>query len=485
MSNATGDLSRSLSISDPADRFDRTKVAEFVVRDPQIVLSDDATTIQLPYALCDVSGDVIVEFVEIVQLDGTSVGTLGSVAAYAQLLALVCAPSYFKTSIAPTIRVDFALAPAFRTLLERLLTDGLGEFAFVNSLDMRSAPLIVDSDRQSVSVLASDEVSVPVGDANRVLLPIGGGKDSLVSYQVLVRAGFDVVPFAVNASAPITRCTDMMREVLVSPRRTIDPLLLRLNAQASRDPSIGALNGHVPVTAINSVVAAITAAAAGIGWVAFSNERSASFGNVEYLGKTINHQWSKSVEAEYLIRSALGGISGAPTVFSLLRPYSEFVIARAFARDAVWLDVFTSCNRAFVRDPNRRVQRWCCECPKCRFVFLLLAPFVGRRRVVEIFGYDLLADPTHVDGFLELLGVGKIKPFECVGEPDECRDALSLLVAAGEWTGAAGFDEVVGRAQVGHSDALVAQPPVSESDFGLVPSKFHAPLRKYFEGVGG
>jgi hypothetical protein len=60
-----------------------------------------------------------------------------------------------------------------------------------------------------------------------------------------------------------------------------------------------------------------------------------------------------------------------------------------------------------------------------------------------------------------------------------------LLVAAGEWTGAAGFDEVVGRAQVGHSDALVAQPPVSESDFGLVPSKFHAPLRKYFEGVGG
>ena len=77
----------------------------------------------------------------------------------------------------------------------------------------------------------------------------------------------------------------------------------------------------------------------------------------------------------------------------------------------------TSCNAAFkLHDAS---ERWCRNCPKCRFVFLAMAPFMPRERVVGIFGGDLLADPEQIPGYRELLGVDGHKPFECVGEVEE------------------------------------------------------------------
>ena len=91
-----------------------------------------------------------------------------------------------------------------------------------------------------------------------------------------------------------------------------------------------------------------------------------------------------------------------------------------------------SCNRAFIRDPARRSGGWCGQCPKCRSVFLSLAPFMDPGRLAAIFGRDLLADPAQVPGFLELVEPGA-KPFECVGEIDEARTAVALLAADPRW----------------------------------------------------
>jgi UDP-N-acetyl-alpha-D-muramoyl-L-alanyl-L-glutamate epimerase len=170
----------------------------------------------------------------------------------------------------------------------------------------------------------------------------------------------------------------------------------------------------------------------GLGPVVMSNERSASDPNLVWNGHEINHQWSKGVEAEGLLRAALAQHAGlTEPYFSLLRSLSELHIARLFAEFTQYDDVVTSCNAAFkLHDAS---ERWCRDCPKCRFVFLAMAPFMPRQRLVHIFGGDMLADQRQVPGYLSLLGVGGHKPFECVGEVEESLVALSLLAEQKGW----------------------------------------------------
>jgi hypothetical protein len=157
-----------------------------------------------------------------------------------------------------------------------------------------------------------------------------------------------------------------------------------------------------------------------------SNERSASDPNLIWNGHEINHQWSKGLAAEGLLRAAVTAHAGlTEPFFSLLRSLSELRIAQLYARHDRYDDVVTSCNKAFkLHDPT---VRWCGDCPKCRFVFLAMAPAMDRVRLNRIFGHDLFADESQVPGYLELLGIDAHKPFECVGEVEESLVALSML----------------------------------------------------------
>jgi UDP-N-acetyl-alpha-D-muramoyl-L-alanyl-L-glutamate epimerase len=120
-------------------------------------------------------------------------------------------------------------------------------------------------------------------------------------------------------------------------------------------------------------------------------------------------------------------------LFSILRPASELAIARAFARMEPYHQAFTSCNAIFRSDPALRAESWCCDCPKCRFVFLALAPFSDPAHLREIFGRDLLDDERQFAGFALLTASGGHKPFECVGEEEESLAAVRLLAADARW----------------------------------------------------
>ncbi len=231
--------------------------------------------------------------------------------------------------------------------------------------------------------------------------------------------------------------------------RTIDPRLLELNDR-------GALNGHIPITAIVSCIALLTAATQGIDAVLMANERSASAGNLTWNGVEVNHQFSKSRRAERLLAEAVAEIQDAPQIFSILRPASELGIARAFALLDRYHHVFTSCNRVFQLDPNERLGSWCCDCDKCRFVYLVLAPFRTPEQLTAIFGKDLLEDPEQYDGFALLTATGGDKPFECVGEVDECLAAISLLAKHPQW------QEHVNVKRL--AEEVLAQRPVSDQD---------------------
>jgi hypothetical protein len=118
---------------------------------------------------------------------------------------------------------------------------------------------------------------------------------------------------------------------------------------------------------------------------------------------------------------------------SVLRPASELAIARAFAGMERYHVSFTSCNAIFRLDPALRTSSWCRDCPKCRFVFLALAPFSSPAHLAEVFGGDLLADESQYEGFALLAASGGHKPFECVGEEQESLAAMRMLAGESRW----------------------------------------------------
>ena len=336
------------------------------------------------------------------------------------LLHWVAGVSYYKAAAPGKLEFDGPLpGPAAAALITALYSEGLGEFAYRAGLAALPRPEF------QAGPAAGAELREGSREPSSVLVPVGGGKDSVVALEIVRAAVERCELFSVGDAAPIARTVAVAGLPRELARRTIDPLLIELNSR-------GALNGHVPVTAIIACCALLVAALADIDAVALANERSASEGNLEWGGIRVNHQFSKSFAVERLLAAAAQEARG-PAIFSVLRPASELAIARAFARLPAYHAAFTSCNAIFRLDPELRASSWCCDCPKCRFVFLALAPFLDPAQLTAIFGRDLLEDPSQADGFALLTATGGHKPFECVGEEQESVAALRLIAEDERW----------------------------------------------------
>ena len=337
-----------------------------------------------------------------------------------ELTALVLGVSYFKLRAPLRIEMPFALTDAERAFARDVYENGLGEFYARNDL-RRFGRLEFDA--------PSDAGPAPEAPtlADRCLVPIGGGKDSLVSVQFLEAAGIAFTPFAVNPKGPIIGSVEAIGLPPLFVGRRLDAEMIRLG----KEP--GYYNGHVPSTAINSMIAALVALLFSYRTIVLSNERSASEGNAEFDGREANHQHSKSLDFERLIAGVLAGATGgALGYFSLLRPYSEARIAALFAREQRFDRVFSSCNENFKLIGNSG-PLWCGRCPKCHFVFLVFAPVMEKARLLGIFGQDLLAQPEHEHSFRELTGLAGQKPWECVGEIEEAAACLYALSQSPDW----------------------------------------------------
>ncbi|WP_449283514.1 hypothetical protein [Leucobacter sp.] len=415
-------------------------VTRFECAEPQL----HGATVRLRYA-ARAGSDVVAEFTETIELPAALDRAPAAVVdGVLRLLSLAASLSYFKAFAPAVLAVPGGLTGAERAFVTDLIGGGMGEFAFVNGMpEVLSTEVEAPVLPSPVSSGGSAAEAAP-GGPRRLLVAVGGGKDSIVSIESLRGAGFDVGLFAVNTQPPMARTAEVARLPLHEVRRRLDPELFALNAA-------GAPNGHVPVTAVNSLIAVLTALALGYDGVVFSNEAGSSYGNFAWAGRVINHQWSKGIEFERLLRETLP--AGAPDYVSLLRPINEIRIARRFATLTAYHPVFTSCNRAF--RIHGASATWCGDCPKCRFIFLMLAPFIGRDELLAIFGgRDLFADEEQLTGFLELFGAdGLVKPFECVGEPDECRVALSLVRERDDWSG----HPFLGRPEIAGVSATAAE----------------------------
>jgi hypothetical protein len=338
-----------------------------------------------------------------------------------RLILLLSGVSYYKAFIPKLLTCRaFELDEPTVEFLQKFYEKGLAEFAFRNGLSLHGHFRI-----QSTSVRAASPIIVDL--PRRTCVPVGGGKDSIVTIECLRQGSEPLVLFSLGDAEPIAACIATARLPFIRVHRRLDAGLAKLN-------EAGALNGHVPITGILSAIALASAVMSGCNAVAMSNEHSASAANLCLDGIEINHQYSKSFEFErdftqYVERF----ISPSISYFSLLRPLSEIEIARRFSKYPAYFGVFRSCNTAFRQSRESRGRHWCCDCPKCRFVFLALSPFIAKPDLVEIFGRNLLEDGMQGDAFAELCGLRAIKPFECVGETYESAGVMSCLADHPDW----------------------------------------------------
>ena len=341
-----------------------------------------------------------------------------------QTIFYLAGVSYYKAYTPRIVRFDSQVPDTDTAkFLQNVYTKGLAEFAYENGIDIR--------ERVSIKGQGKAETAPIAGLSRRALVPVGGGKDSIVSIEGLKAAGQDITLFALGgpsgAATPIADTIRVSGLPHIYVTRQLAPEIGALNAQ-------GALNGHVPITAILSAIAVACAVLYDFDAVVLSNEHSASAPNIMQGAWDVNHQYSKSLEFERDFAAHVRAhIAADLRYFSLLRPLSEAAIARRFATHGAYHDVFRSCNTAFRQDAGRRGTQWCCDCPKCRFVFLALAPFISKDHLVAVFGENLLDNPAQVHGFKQLCGIADFKPFECVGETEESALLMEVLLREPAW----------------------------------------------------
>ena len=368
--------------------------------------------------------------------------------AAARLVFLLSGVSYYKTAAPPVIDLgETTLTQAEEAFLREFYLQGLAEFAYRNHLDLGGISFVGDDPPQTPALspggddppqtppdpggkpFPPDPLGPPRG-GHRALVPFGGGIDSIVTVEQ-VRRRADVALFVVSRPGDRFDAIEQPAAVtglpVVRAEREIDPQLLR-------SAELGFLNGHVPVTGILSAIAVLAAVLEDRDAVVMSNEWSASIPTLEFDGRPVNHQFSKSEEFEAAFRGVLADQGSGrarkpdlPDYFSWLRDRTELWVGERFAALGQYHASFRSCNKAFYTERARRFAHWCGQCDKCAFIDLILAPFLPAETLRQIFAVagEPLEDPALKPKFRSLLGAGA-KPFECVGEVTECRAAVLL-----------------------------------------------------------
>jgi len=346
-------------------------------------------------------------------------------------LHLILGISYFKMYCPKKIIIPYYLSKAQASFWNTVYTKGLGEFFYKNKIDFRN---LIDFPYVDMPNIQPPRLCV--GWQGRALIGIGGGKDSIVAIELLKKENKPVTGLILE-----TGNSQIQKEVaktagieFILIKRVLDNKLFELK---------DIYNGHVPFSAIFAFIALLVSVVYDYSSIITANEKSSNFGNLNYLGTNINHQWSKSEEFENLFKDYVRKfVTPDVDFFSILRPYSEMEIAKMFSSHKKYFPVFSSCNRNFKIKRSANQKRWCGECAKCTFVFIILAANLSKKEVVGIFDKNLLDDPQLIPLYQDLIGKGKMKPFDCVGTFEESRQALEIIKNKGEFDNSVVMKEV-------------------------------------------
>jgi hypothetical protein len=331
-------------------------------------------------------------------------------------IGLIELVSYWKSTCSTTIVIhNYTLDKRQERWWRKLYYKGLAEFLYQNKIVCKQNYFVRFSYAEEAKPYSNLQFEY-IKASQRTIVPIGGGKDSVVTLEEL-RKKKEIVPFIINPRGATLDCARIAGfktlDDIVVLEREIDANLLTCNKQ-------GFLNGHTPFSAMLAFYTLLISYGTQIRHIALSNEASANEPTV--LGKEINHQYSKSEEFEFDFQAYLFYyMRDCAYYYSYLRKFSELLIAEKFAKYPQYFPVFRSCNA------GSKENKWCCNCPKCLFAYIILAPFIDKNTRLQIFGEDLLNKPGMRHFFNQLTGKETTKPFECVGTVREVVAALKML----------------------------------------------------------
>ncbi|QOP45189.1 hypothetical protein [Sulfurimonas paralvinellae] len=326
-------------------------------------------------------------------------------------IGLAEAISYYKIAVPQTFIIECGnLCESQKKWFQKLYFNGLGEFIYLNKIEVTQDDLV-----EFIALPTEGFAKIAVQTRENNIIPIGGGKDSLVSYELLKEAFPESLLFSMNPIVASKKILDKHPSHAIELRRELDlEKIFDFNKR-------GYLNGHIPFSSIVGFISIWLGLLTKTKYIVLSNESSANEENIVYNGQKINHQYSKSIEFENDFRAYVSEyITEDVEYFSFLRPLDEIHIAKLFSVEARehFFD-FRSCN------VGSKKNEWCGKCPKCLFTYIMLCNYIDDATLREIFGKDMLDDPELQELFDGLSQSDAVKPFECVGTYDEVNYALS------------------------------------------------------------
>ncbi|MDD3187633.1 MAG: hypothetical protein PHD02_04130 [Bacilli bacterium] len=321
--------------------------------------------------------------------------------------------SYWKATCSPKVIIKAGYLDENQiNWFKKLYFYGLGELFYRNSITNTEEDFMdITCEKVYENINCNYE-----GKGN--LIPIGGGKDSCVTMEILKSEYDDNDCFIINPKTVTLDCANIggYKEKTITVKRILDSKLIELNKQ-------GFINGHTPFSSLVAFVSYFMAYLNNKKYIILSNEASANEETV--IGLKVNHQYSKTFEFENDFNNYTKKYFNIDIkYFSLLRPLSELQIGFLFSKYNQYHKTFRSCNVGSKYDP----WIWCCNCPKCLFVYIILSPFLDKKELLDIFNEDLFSKKELLDTFIELIGDAKTKPFECVGTIKEVRYATTLAI---------------------------------------------------------
>ena len=323
--------------------------------------------------------------------------------------------SYWKCTCSPKIVIECGNIYIKQIeWFKKLYFYGLGEFFYINGINTNIQEF-VEIDCSNEDVL---EYEYSNNKLEGVLIPIGGGKDSCVTMELLKDENkkYCIMINPKNVSIECSEIAGFNEANTIIVYRQIDKELIQLNKKDF-------LNGHTPFSSLLAFITYGIAYLLDIKYIALSNESSANESNI--LGEKINHQYSKSYEFENDFRNYCSDyLDKDIEYFSFLRPLNELQIAGLFSKYKQYHEIFKSCNVGS-KEEN---WKWCCNCAKCLFVYIILSPFLYKEKLLNIFSQDLYEKTELLGIFLELAGKSNVKPFECVGTFEEINYAISKTI---------------------------------------------------------
>ena len=290
-------------------------------------------------------------------------------------IGLIELVSYWKSTCSPKIIIKCGYLNAEQIeWWKKLYFYGLGELFYTNNIKIDIKDFVNIECINNTSMFDYEKIA---DISNGYIVPIGGGKDSVVTLETLKVNKNDDYCLIINPKPVTLKCAEIAgfkSNNIIEIYRTIDKNLINLNEK-------GFINGHTPFSAM-----------------------------LAFLSYFVSYLLSK----KYI---ALSNVK----YFSFLRPLNELQIAKIFSRHEKYHNTFKSCNVG----SKEKEWKWCCNCAKCLFAYIILSPYLYKEKLVRIFGEDLFEKSNLLNTFLELTGNGETKPFDCVGTFEEVNFAIS------------------------------------------------------------